>query len=137
MENTVLGWLSATQTNLARLDGQRQKIEQALLVSENKFRSLYDLSSDAIMLLDDSGFIDCNAATLNIFDCATSAEFCTKHPVDLSPPTQSCGTDSKSLAEQKMAIAKDNGYNLFEWMHKRIRTGEIFPAEVLLSSLSK
>ena len=101
--------------------------------SEEKFRALFDSTSDAVMLMDESGFIDCNNATLEIFGCATSGEFNSKSPSDFSPSKQPCGTDSLSLSKQRIATAMEKGSNFFEWVHMRADTGECFSAEVLLS----
>ncbi len=109
--------------------------EESLQRSESKFRTLYDSTSDAVMLLDENGFFDCNQATLELFGCATLEEFCTKHPTDLSPPTQPCGTSSLILADQRIATAIKKGSLRFEWLHKRADIGENFPAEVLLSAM--
>jgi diguanylate cyclase (GGDEF)-like protein/PAS domain S-box-containing protein len=116
------------------LTARKQK-EEALLRSETKFRTLFDSTSDAVMLLDEKGFFDCNKATLAIFGCTTREEFCSKHPGDLSPPQQPCGTDSLVLANRMIAIAMEKGSHFFEWMHKRNNTGEPFPADVLLTAL--
>ncbi|MCX5816622.1 MAG: EAL domain-containing protein [Proteobacteria bacterium] len=114
---------------------ERRRAEEALHRSETKFRTLYDSSSDAVMLLDEKGFFDCNKATLAIFGCATQEEFSSKHPAILSPPQQPCGTDSMVLANQMIATAMEKGSIRFEWTHKRNDTGETFPAEVLLTAM--
>jgi PAS domain S-box-containing protein len=114
---------------------EHTRAEEALHRSETKFRTLYDSTSDAVMLLDEKGFFDCNQATLAVFGCATREEFCSKHPADVSPPVQPDGTDSLTLANQRIATAMEKGSNHFEWMHKRAATGETFPAEVLLSAM--
>ena len=103
--------------------------------SDTKFRTLFDSTSDAVMLLDEKGFFDCNEATLKIFGCATREEFCTKHFADLSPQQQPGGTDSMALASRMIATAIEKGSHRFEWMHKRNDTGETFPAEVLLNTM--
>jgi len=114
---------------------ERRLAEEELRRSETKFRTLYDSTSDAIMLLGDKGFFDCNPATLAIFGCATREEFCSEHPGDLSPPTQPDGTDSRTLADRQIAMAMEKGSHHFEWMHKRSDTDEAFPADVLLSAM--
>ena len=114
---------------------QQSVAEDALRRSETKFHALYDLTSDAVMLLDEKSFFDCNKATLTVFGCADSEEFCSKHPADFSPPKQPCGTDSLTLANQQIAIAMQKGSNRFEWIHKRADTGREFPAEVLLDAM--
>lgn len=117
-----------------RLDQQLQA-EEALRRSETKFRALYDSSSDAVMLLNRKGFFHCNQAALAMFGCATLEEICARHPADISPLTQPDGTDSLTLADQHITRAMDKGSDHFEWMHKRADTGDLFPAEVLLSAM--
>jgi PAS domain S-box-containing protein len=114
---------------------ERKRIEQDLIRSESKFRALYDSGSDAVMLLDEKGFFDCNPAALAMFGCATREEFCSKHPADLSPAQQPCGTDSLTLANQRIATAMEKGSHFFEWTHRRADTGATFPADVLLSAM--
>ncbi len=102
--------------------------------SELKFRTLYESSSDAVMLLDEKGFFDCNGATVKIFGCKVKEEFCGKHPSELSPATQPCGTDSMVLSNQQIAAAINTGSNQFEWVHKKI-DGTEFSADVLLNTM--
>ncbi|MDH4263289.1 MAG: EAL domain-containing protein [Spirochaetia bacterium] len=114
---------------------QQNLTEEALRRSETKFRALYNSTSDAVMLLTEKGFFDCNEATLQMFGCNTVEEFCTKHPADLSPPTQPDGSDSMTLANQLIAVAMEKGNLRFEWIHKMADVDITFPAEVLLSAL--
>ena len=118
----------------ARFYQAKYESAEALRRSETKFHTLYDSTHDAVMLLDTKGFFDCNQATLTMFGCATREEFYPKHPADLSPPIQPDGKDSLTLANQWIATALEKGSAHFEWMHKRVNTGEIFPADVLLSA---
>jgi len=114
---------------------ERKRSEEALHRSETKFHTLYDSNSDAVMLLDEKGFFDCNKATLAIFGCVDREEFCSKHPADLSPLQQPCGTDSMVLGNQMIATAMEKGSLHFEWMYKRNDTGKTFPADVLLTAM--
>ena len=113
---------------------ERKQYEEAMQRSEAKFRTLFESSSDAVMMLDENGFFDCNDATLRMFICADKGEFCSNHPGDLSPAKQPCGTDSMTLANEQIATAMKKGSNRFEWMHRRT-DGNDFPAEVLLNSM--
>jgi len=127
--------LAAANQDLKTEIAERKEAEEALRRSETKFRTLYDSTSDAVMLLGENGFFDCNLAALRIFGCATRGEFCSKHPADLSPPMQPDGTDSRTLANQQVATGMEKGRHQFEWMHKRADTGEVFAADVLLSAM--
>ncbi len=112
----------------------RKRTEEALRESEKKFRTLYESTSDAVMLLDDKAFFDCNEATLRTFGCSSREEFLDKHPSQFSPPQQPDGQDSMSLANERIATAFKEGSNQFEWLHCCLN-GEEFPAEVLLSAM--
>jgi len=103
--------------------------------SENKYRMLFESSSDAIMLLNKQGFLDCNSAALKMFDCASRDKFLNLHPSDLSPPTQSDGRSSQEAADEKIASAYQAGRAFFEWTHRRSKEQD-FPAEVLLTRLT-
>jgi len=109
----------------------RKKAEEALKESAEKVRTLYDSSSDAIMLLDEKGFFDCNDATLRLFGCANKEDFCSKHPADFSPLTQPDGTDTMSYAKNNIERALKEGSLRFEHLHRRLN-GVNFSAEVLL-----
>ncbi len=114
---------------------QQAKAEEALHRSEVKFRTLYDSTSDAVLLADGHGFIDCNKAAVAMFGCFTREELCSLHPADVSPEVQPCGASSLALSNERIAVAMEQGSNHFEWVHKRIDTGEQFYADVLLSAL--
>jgi PAS domain S-box-containing protein len=101
-------------------------------VSEVEFRSVFESSRDALMLLDREGFFDCNKATLELFGCSSKEQFTSRHPSELSPPFQPDGTDSLAAAQARIEAAFTEGGQFFEWMHSRL-DGSLFPAEVLLS----
>jgi len=113
---------------------QRKQAEEALTESEHKFRALYELSSDAVMLLDETNFFDCNEATLRLFGVMSKEEFCSKHPADFSPPTQPGGEDSRTLANERIAEAMEKGTIRFEWMHQHADGSEL-PADVILNTM--
>ena len=111
----------------------RVEAQAALGRSEIKFRALFESTSEAIFLLDDHGLADCNQAALKIFGCQSKQQFCNITAADLSAPSQPCGSDSTPLLKQQFALAKQQGSLRFDWLCKRLDTGEFFPAEVLLS----
>ncbi|MCE9549976.1 MAG: PAS domain S-box protein [Betaproteobacteria bacterium] len=111
----------------------KKRAEEALHKSETKLRTLYDSTSDAVMLLDEKGFFDCNLATLQMFGCESREYFCSRHPADFSPEKQPGGLDSMELANKQIAIAMRESSNRFEWVHKRADNGNTFDADVLLN----
>ena len=113
---------------------EKLKAEVELIHSETKFRALFESTSDAVMLLNEKGFLDCNPAALQVMGCSSREEFCSKHPADLSPLQQPCGTDSRVLAQERITAALTTGSQHFEWVHRRNDTGATFPAEVTLSA---
>jgi len=112
---------------------ERKRAKDALRESEEKFKTLYESSRDAIMIVSpEKGFLHGNLATVELFGCKDLEEFISKAPADLSPQYQPDGTASAVKSQQMMAIAIKEGSNLFEWTHKRI-DGKEFSAAVLLT----
>lgn len=114
---------------------ERRRAEEMLRQSEEKYRTLYDSSSDAIMLLDEKGFFDCNDSTLRIFGFSKKEDFTKVHPSQVSPPYQPDGVDSLTAANKKIAEAFRKGTNQFEWVHRK-KNGEDFFADVLLTAFN-
>jgi PAS domain S-box-containing protein/putative nucleotidyltransferase with HDIG domain len=103
---------------------------------KSQFEILFDLSPDAIMLVNNNYFFDCNPATLTMFGCQNREQFIGKHPSDFSPEFQSSGLRSTDMANEKIAYALEHGSNLFEWIHCKL-DGSEFPAEVLLVAFER
>jgi PAS domain S-box-containing protein len=137
---SIVGGLAITMgtfviLGLAIVAAYVNRQRQTLQATEDRYHTLYNSSSDAVMLLNDQGFFDCNPATVALFGCANREDFCTKHPADLSPPTQPDGTDSHTLASEYISLAQKQGNYRFEWIHQRADTSATFPVEVLLTAM--
>jgi len=117
-----------------RRERAQREIEQKLIESQKQYRTLFESSRDALMILDETGFIDGNAAAICMFGYHSLDDLKDKYPAELSPPTQPCGTDSMTLANKRMTTALKDGSAQFEWMYKRMN-GEVFPTEVLLAAM--
>jgi diguanylate cyclase (GGDEF)-like protein/PAS domain S-box-containing protein len=78
----------------------RKKAEEKLQNSESKYRVLFEDAADATWLMDQSGFVDCNSAALEMFGYSAVAPML--HPADISPPNQPDGTDSRTAAEHRI-----------------------------------
>jgi PAS domain S-box-containing protein len=113
---------------------EQQRSLQEFRDSEERFRSIYEGSYDAVMLLDEKGFFDANQRTLELFGYDRLEQFTALTPFDVSPPQQADGQDSQSAAMGKIQQAYQTGEARFDWTHQR-SNGQPFPAEVLLSAL--
>ena len=113
------------------LQGAKSKIEK----SEKKFRELYEKSGDAILIIKNGVFIDCNFATIKMLGYKSKEAFLNSHPSELSPAIQSDGESSMKKAEKMMDLALKNGTHRFEWLHVK-KNGKVFPVEVLLTAIS-
>ena len=103
--------------------------------SEIKFRELFEKSGDAISILENGIFIDCNQAVVDLLEYKTKEDVLNIHPSKLSPEIQPDGKKSFEKAEEMMRNAIQNGTHRFEWMHTK-SSGETFPAEILLTAVS-
>ena len=111
----------------------RKRAEDALQQSELRYRSLFEGAGDAIMLIKDGIFIDCNKKTLDMMQCARE-EIIGRSPEDLAPPQQPDGQSSARKAQQLLLEAKQGKHLKFEWTICR-PAGSSFYAEVSLRSI--
>ena len=115
---------------------EKKKAEEKIKESESRYKTLFDLSSDAIMTLaaPDWRFTSGNLAALKMFNAKDEQDFISKGPGEVSPKYQPSGQLSSVKAKKMIMKAMKTGSNFFEWTHKRIK-GEDFPATVLLSRI--
>jgi PAS domain S-box-containing protein len=104
-------------------------------IAEERFRVLFERSTDAQMLFSDNGIIDCNQAAVDMLRCRDKADLFGRHPATFSPELQPDGRRSMEKSLEMDLIAQREGYHRFEWMHRRL-TGEDFPVEVTLNPVS-
>ncbi|MHB9081024.1 MAG: ATP-binding protein, partial [Pirellulaceae bacterium] len=132
----ILGAVTIVQvgrsTNRRRLE--REQAMEALQESEKRFKDVLYSSSDAILLIGNNTFVDCNEATARMLGYDTRDEFLMTHPSELSPPKQPDGKGSFEKAEEMIRLAFDQGFHRFEWIHRRAN-GKDFPVEVSLTPI--
>ncbi len=109
----------------------RVESQLALQESERKFRTLFERSSDPMLLLDKEGFFDCNQATLRLLKAENKAEIIA-HPSRLSPEFQPDGRNSREKAVEMISQAYTDGFHRFEWLHQDSR-GHNFWTDVSLT----
>jgi PAS domain S-box-containing protein len=131
----IVGYMRELRDRVKKELEWKTKAEADLRESESRFKSIFEGSNDALMLLDEKGFFDCNPCTLEMFGFKDKEEFTRIHPADISPPNQPDGKESFPAAQERIKTAFEQGSNRFEWVHRK-KNGEDFPAEVLLSAFS-
>jgi len=112
---------------------ERKQIEEALHDRQEHFRILFEGAQDAIFLIEDYHFIDCNPKTLEMFQCSR-LEIIGQTPARFSTPLQPDGRDSIQKAIEKINGALMGKPQFFEWRHCRY-DGTSFDAEISLSRL--
>ena len=100
------------------------------------YRELFENSADAILIIEDDTFVDCNQAAVEMLRCNSRSEVLKTHPSQLSPPTQPDGRASYEKANEMIEIAFAEGSHRFTWDHRRA-DGEVFPVEVLLTAVQR
>ena len=75
--------------------------------SEKKYRDIFEKSIDAVFIIKDGVFIDCNEATLKIFGHPNKKSLFKLHPSEISPRKQPDGENSFEKAEKLIKIALD------------------------------
>ncbi len=97
---------------------KRKLTEASILESELRFRHLFESANDAIFILQDNLFVECNEKTLELFRCEKK-DILGKSPIELSPEFQPNGEKSVPLARKKLALAAKGHPVRFDWVHSR------------------
>src|SRR6185437_6339166 len=109
---------------------------RALRTRERDYNTLVDCARFGVFLLEGERFVDANRTAAVMFGLESERAAIGLTPWQLSPERQPNGRASEEFARERILAAAREGGITFEWVHKRVDTGESFPAEVDLSSLS-
>jgi PAS domain S-box-containing protein len=109
---------------------ERKIAEAALRESEERYRTLFESTTDVLFIMKDTRIIDCNPVVSTVFGY-TRDEMLGKHPMEFSPPRQPDGLSSFEKAERIFQEVIEGSPQLFEWIHRR-KDGSLFTAEVFL-----
>ncbi|MGW8248699.1 MAG: hybrid sensor histidine kinase/response regulator [Acidiferrobacterales bacterium] len=100
---------------------------------EDQFRAFFDRANEAIFVMRNGIFRDCNPKTLEMFRC-TRDDILGLSPMEVSPAYQPDGRSSAEAAAEYVNKALVGDPQDFEWLHRRL-DGELFFANVSLSNV--
>ena len=127
------------QNQIAILEEKVKQLEAELETANAerlKYKKLFDLSGDALSILDLSTgkFIECNQSAIDMHGVESEDNFLNLSPAQLSPELQPCGRSSEEMAIEYIQNAFTQGPQLFQWVHSKL-DGSTFPSLVSLTAL--
>ncbi|MES2924592.1 MAG: PAS domain S-box protein [Verrucomicrobiota bacterium] len=112
----------------------RRQAEQAIRESERKFRTLFESSSQGVMLHDENHFFsEVNPAAARILG-RMPEELIGMHPSQLAPEYQTNGELSETVAKREIGRCLETGLAQFEWTHNH-KDGQELRLEVILNRI--
>jgi PAS domain S-box-containing protein len=113
---------------------ERKRAERALRESEEKFRALFEVSSQGVVLQDENQVLEVNPAAVRIMRRRSPKELVGRHPRDLAPRLQPNGETSDAAARRYIGECMSCGSARFEWVASA-PDGEDIPLEVALTRI--
>jgi PAS domain S-box-containing protein len=114
---------------------QHNRTLMKLRESEEKFRTLFERSTDAQMIMKGDVFIECNDAMVRILQAGSKEALIGLTPWEVSPLQQPDGSDSRSKGFDYINAAENGQAVRFEWLHTQL-TGNDIPVEVSLTPVN-
>ena len=113
-----------------RMLKQTRQIE----IQKQKYHTLFETNSDAVVILDDTGFTDCNSATLSLFGMDSAEDFLHTPIARLGTSTQTNGATAVEHAQLAIRQARSEGHAVMDWQGKR-QDGSVFLAEISMHAM--
>jgi PAS domain S-box-containing protein len=102
--------------------------------SEEKFRALFEGTSQPAVLHDADGIMEANPSWLKYMGYSSVEEVKGKHPAEISAPIQPGGESAEALEKRYITNALTTGSARFEWIVLR-RDGAEMQIEVFLTPI--
>lgn len=113
---------------------ERKHSEEALIASENTFRTLFESSADPVLIMEEERFIDCNPSAVEALGYDSKESIIGKSPWWISPIKQPDGRFSEEKALNIISETRVSKKLQFEWWHKR-KDDTLLPVEVMLTRI--
>jgi PAS domain S-box-containing protein len=110
------------------------RMASSLRREQERFRSFFNASPDAYLIMENGVFTECNDAAAALLH-ATRDDVIGSLPADFSPPCQPDGTPSLSYGMERAREALRDGVARFEQLHRR-KDGSELLTDVFLVVLS-
>ncbi|MEI6898992.1 MAG: PAS domain S-box protein [Bacteroidota bacterium] len=108
--------------------------EMARQKSEIQYRNIFENANDAIFLISENRFIECNQKSVEMYGCENKQDLLNRYPWEFSPQFQPDGTNSIPQASRFLSLAYSGSPQRFYWKHFR-KNGSEFDCEVSLNSV--
>ena len=132
----VLSILATLLASLVAVLVSRRMLKQThqIQTEKQKYHTLFETNSDAVVILDDTGFTDCNSATLSMFGMNSIEDFLDSPIARLGTAIQADGTSAADHANKAIAQARTRGHAVMDWQGKR-QDGSVFMAEIAMHAM--
>ncbi len=105
-------------------------LAQQTIDSESILQALLESRNDPVILLADSGFIDCNHAALGLFGIENKREFLLQNPLEAISRANTRGKPPTVSFAELIQQAVESGHYRTEWIVQRRRLGDQVLVEV-------
>lgn len=137
VKNTIVGYGSDNSNHeltFAEDITAKKRAVDDLANSEITFRSIFENSTDTILIFEDYHIQDCNQAALLMFGFTSKSSFVGRRVESISPEYQEEGTLSSEKAIHYLKLCQTEKSIRFEWTHKK-SDDSIFQVEVVLTNI--
>ncbi len=114
---------------------KQKRLKRTIEIEKNKFKNIFEKSTDGILILTDGVFTDCNDAIVNILQYKNKDKILSLTPSQLSPQFQPDGKSSLEMSKILMKETISKGSNHFEWVHLK-SDGSEFWVDIMLTDIS-
>jgi PAS domain S-box-containing protein len=113
-----------------------EEVQSRILLeqSEQRFIDIIHKSEDAMTLIGDGVFVECNEAVVKMLGYKDRSDILNRNPAEVSPLHQPDGELSTKKAERLITHAHERGFLRFEWAHLKA-DGTPVPIEVSLTPI--